>query len=123
MIKGISNIKKHLVYIGKIILSVATIPLWFIRMFVRVGHLPNREGEIVEIIFRHSMFENVGDLCHPLLAYTAMAIAVVSAVANSIALKYPDNKTSKIVSNMAFYTSTGLFAVLLLFASTVARGY
>ena len=85
--------KNTIVSISKIVLSIATIPLWFVKMFVGVGHLPDQAtGEIVEVIFRHSMLENVGDLAHPILAYIAMAIAVVSAVINVIALKYSDNK-------------------------------
>ncbi len=116
--------KKHIFYIGKIILSVATIPLWFVEMFIGIGHLPDRAtGEIVEVIFRHSMLENVGDLAHPILAYVAMAIAVVSAVLNVIALRLPDSKGVKISANVSFGVAMGLFLILLLLASSVARGY
>lgn len=93
-------------------------------MFVGVGHLPDQAtGEIVEVIFRHSMLENVGDLAHPILAYIAMAIAVVSAVINVIALKYSDNKKIKITANVTFGVAIVLFLILMLLASTVARGY
>ena len=116
--------KKHIFSTSKIILSVATIPLWFIKMFVGVGHLPDQAtDEIVEVIFRHSMLENIGDLSHPTLAYIAMAIAVVSAVINAIALKVPDSKIIKNTANVAFGMTIGLFLILLLLASTVARGY
>jgi len=110
--------------ISKIVLSIATIPLWFVKIFVGVGHLPDQAtGEIVEVIFRHSMLENVGDLAHPILAYIAMAIAVVSAVINVIALKYSDNKKIKITANVIFGVAIVLFLILMLLASTVARGY
>ena len=116
--------KKHIFYISKIILSVATIPLWFVKIFVGIGHLPDQTtGEIVEVIFRHSMLENVGDLAHPILAYIAMAIAVVSVVMNTFALKSPDSKGIKITANVAFGVAIGLFLILLLLASTIARGY
>ena len=116
--------KTHLFPISKSILSVATIPLWFVKMFVGVGHLPDQAtGEIVEVIFRHSMFENIGDLAHPILAYIAMAIAVVSSVMNAIALKYSDSKRIKITANVTFGVAMGLFLILMLLASTVARSY
>ena len=52
--------KNTIFTISKMILSVATIPLWFVKMFIGVGHLPDQTtGEIVEVIFRHSMLENV----------------------------------------------------------------
>ena len=73
--------KNTIFTISKMILSVATIPLWFVKMFIGVGHLPDQTtGEIVEVIFRHSMLENVGDLAHPILAYIVMAIAVSAII-------------------------------------------
>ena len=116
--------KNTIFSISKIILSVVTIPLWFVKMFVGVGHLPDQAtGEIVEVIFRHSMLENVGDLSHPILAYIVMAIAAVSAFINTIALKYSDSKKIKITSNVTFGVAMGFFLILMLLASTVARGY
>ena len=110
--------------ISKIVLSIATIPLWFVKIFVGVGHLPDQAtGEIVEVIFRHSMLENVGDLAHPILAYIAMAIAVSSSVMNAIALKHSDSKIIKIGANVIFGVAMGLFLILMLLASTFARGY
>ncbi len=115
--------KNTIFSISKIVLSLATIPLWFVEMFIGVGHLPNQAGEIVEVIFRHSMLENVGALANPILAYIAMAIAVVSAVINAIALKHPNSKEIKITANVAFGVTIGLFLILMLLASTVTRGY
>ena len=115
--------KNTIFSISKIVLSLATIPLWFVKMFVGIGHLPNQTGEIVEVIFRNSMLENVGALENPILAYIAMAIAVVSAVINAIALKHPNSKGIKITANVAFGVTIGLFLILMLLASTVARGY
>ena len=116
--------KNTIFTIGKMILSVATIPLWFVKMFIGVGHLPDQTtSEIVEVIFRHSMLENVGDLAHPILAYIVMAIAGVSAFINAIALKYSDSKKIEITSNVTFGVAMGFFLILMLLASTVTRGY
>ena len=61
--------KKAILSIVEIVLSVITFPLWFIKIFVGIGHLPDKEtGEIVEVVFRHSMYENICDGAHPLLA-------------------------------------------------------
>ncbi len=116
--------KNTIFSISKIILSVATIPLWFVKIFVGVGHLPDQAtGEIIEVIFHHSMLENVGDLAHPILAYITMATAVVSAIINAIVLKSPDGKRIQTTANVAFGVAIGLFLILMLLASTVARGY
>ncbi|MDY2914092.1 MAG: hypothetical protein SOV58_05655 [Candidatus Enteromonas sp.] len=116
--------KNTIFSISKILLSIATIPLWFLKMFVGVGHFPDQTtGEIVEVVFRHTMLENVGDWAHPIFAYIAMAIAAVSAVINAIAVKYSDNKRIKITANVTFGVAIGLFLILMLLASTVARGY
>lgn len=116
--------KKLVLSISKIVLSVATVPLWFVGMFVGVGHLPNQAtGEIVEVIFRHSMLENIGDLAHPVIAYIAMAIAAASAVMNAVALKYPDSRGIRIAANAAFGIAMGSFLILFAAASTVSRGY
>ena len=115
--------KKHFFSISKITLSIATIPLWFVEMFVGIGHLPNRAGEIVEVTFRHSVYENIGDFVHPVVAYIMMTIAVVSAIINLTVLKSPDNKVIKTAGNVAFSVAIVLFLIFLLLASTVARGY
>lgn len=116
--------KKNAFSVIEIILSVATIPLWFIKIFTGSGLLPDKNtGEIVEVTFYHSMFENIADLAHPVLAYVSIAIALISAVTNAIALKFSDNKAVKVVANTAFFIATGLFLILLISASTVARGY
>ena len=116
--------KKQVFPVAKIILSITTIPLWFVKMFVGVGYLPNQTtGEIVEVIFRHSMFENIGDLVHPILAHSVIAITLLSVIMNTIVLISFDNKAIKITANALFVVSIGLFLILLLLASTVARGY
>ena len=118
--------KKRIVPIGKMILSVATIPVWLVKMFVGVGHLPDKNtGEIVEVVFRHSMFENIGDLVHPALAYTAMVIALFSTAMNGLVLKFVGElpKVVKTVANIAFWVAMGAFLLLLLLAYTVSRGY
>ena len=56
-------------------------------------------------------------------AGTVMAIAAVSAFINAIALKYSDSKKIKITSNVTFGVAMGFFLILMLLASTVARGY
>ena len=115
--------KSKILNIVEIVLSAMTFPLWFIEMFVGIGHLPNQEtGEIVEVVFRHSMYENVCDGAHPFLAYVAMAIIIASAILNVVNLKL-SSKRLQTVSNIVFGAAIGLFIILLLYASTVARGY
>lgn len=115
--------KNKILNIVEIVLSAITFPLWFIKMFIGIGHLPNQEtGEIVEVVFRHSMYENICDVSHPVLAYIAMAIIIASIVLNVVNLKL-SNKKLQTISNIVFGVAIGLFIILLLYASTVARGY
>ena len=115
--------KNKILNIVEIVLSAITFPLWFIKMFVGIGHLPNREtGEIVKVVFRHSMYENICDGENPFLAYIPMAIMIASIILNAVNLKF-SNKKLQTISNIVFGTAMGLFIILLLYASTVARGY
>lgn len=114
--------KSKIVNIAEIVLSAITFPLWFIKMFVGIGHLPNAEGEIVEVIFRHSMYENICDATHHVLAYIAMAAVAASIILNIIDLKL-SNKKLQTLGNIVFWVAMGLFIILLLYASTVNRGY
>ena len=115
--------KKPVGIISKILLSIATIPLWFVKMFASVGHLPNQNGEIVEVVFRHSMFENIGDIGGSIFVYIAIISALLSVVINTFGFLFPKNKTVRVGANIAFVFAIGLFLMLLLVASSVARGY
>ena len=66
--------KKVVLDVGKIALSVITLPLWFIKMFVDVGHLPDPSGAVHEVIFRYSMLENVAALSLSAAAYLSMSM-------------------------------------------------
>ena len=115
--------KKAILSIVEIVLSVITFPLWFIKIFVGIGHLPDKEtGEIVEVVFRHSMYENICDGAHPLLAYITM-VTIISAIALNIVNLKLSNKKLQTINNILFGVGIGLFIVLLLCASTVSRGY
>ena len=76
------SMKKVILGVGKIALSVITIPLWFIKMFVDVGHLPDPSGAVREVIFRYSMLENVAALSLSAFAYLSMALAAGSVIVN-----------------------------------------
>ena len=114
--------KNKMLIIVEIVLSTITFPLWFVNMFVGIGHLPNQAGEIVEVVFRHSMYENICDGVHPFLTYITMAAISSAIVLNVVNLKL-SNKKLQIVSNIVFGVTIGLFIILLLYASTVSRGY
>lgn len=115
--------KKVVFGIGKIVLSVVTIPLWFIKMFIGVGHLPDSSGTVHEVIFRYSMLENVAALSLSAFAYLSMALAAASAIVNILSLKFSGNKKLNVTSNILFLCTIAAFLILLILASTVARGY
>lgn len=114
--------KNKILNIVEIVLSAITFPLWFIKMFIGIGYLPNQAGEIVEVVFRHSMYENVCDGAHPFLAYTTMATIFSAIVLNAVNLKL-SNKKLQTITNIVFGVAIGFFIMLLLYASTLGRGY
>ena len=119
--------KKIFFGIAKIILSAIIIPLWFIEFFVGIGYLPDRNGNVHKAVFTHNMFENISDLTNPAIAYIAVALsamlALASVIANVVAIKVSDNKKLRLISDIIFIVDVAFFLVLLLFASTIARGY
>lgn len=110
--------KSKVLNCGKILLSIIMLPLWFVDMFKGVGHLPDQDtGEIIEVVFRHSMFDNMSS---PVFAYLSIAMIIASVVLNVMVLKYPK---MRIAGNAVFGFAIGTFVILLLFASSVGRGY
>ena len=107
----------------KILTSLLTIPLWFIKFFVGIGHMPNVDtGKIEEVRFYHSMYENMNDMDLGLLFYLAVILGLSSAILSIITIKVSDKRLYKI-SNVVFIVTISSFLLFLLIASTVARGY
>ena len=106
-----------------IILVAATAPLCFANMYTGVGHLPDGEtGEIVEVVFRHSLFETVCDGIHPSAMILYAALALASIILSAVGL-ITDNGKVQNVGRIAFWTVMVIFVFLLLIAATMGRGY
>ena len=110
--------KKIFFGIAKIILSAIKIPLWFIELFLDIGYLPDRNVNVHKAVFTHSMFENISDLTNPAIAYIAVALsamlALASVIANVVAIKVSDNKKLRLISDIIFIVDVAFFLVLLL---------
>lgn len=117
--------KQRCINIGQLILSVALIPLWFVKIFHGVGHLPSAEtpGEIVRVDFYHSMMENVRDSDLMLLAVISLALLACAAVLAALCLKQPQGRRLCRVSRVVFLAAILWFLLCLLLASSVGRGY
>ena len=115
--------KKLIIVSSKIVFSLVQIPLWFIKLFHGVGHMPNVDtGKIEEVHFYHTMYENISDLVCSFLFIISMVLVVFSVVLAILTL-IKNNKKISLVSNIISIISVVLFIVLLIMASTVARGY
>ena len=115
--------KNILLLISKITLSLVQIPLWFIKLFHGVGHMPNVDtGKIEEVHFYHTMYENISDLGYSFLIYTSMALIILS-VFFAIVLFIKNNKKINSVSKIISTISILSFVIFLILASTVSRGY
>ena len=116
--------KKTSLYLMKILILVATVPLWFVKMFEGVGHLFNPEtGGVVDVVFQHSMLENISDGWNPVFAYGSMAVTLAAVVLNVAVLKASNSERLRTSSSIMFWVAAGLFVLLLLLASAVGRGY
>lgn len=112
----------RIISVVEIVVSLSLVPLWFINIFCDVGYLPNQSGDIVEVKFYHSMFENISDLGCSFLAYISIAFLVCSAVLSLIRFVKAE-KGYTVTSHIVFGVAILFFVVLLLVSSSVARGY
>ena len=116
--------KKRLINIGEILISLGMIPLWFVKFFHGVGHLPSQSDPdiIVQVDFYHSMYENINadfDFMFPV----SMALIALSVIFSAVCLKFPNNKKMQTAGHIIFGITVGVFLLSLLLASTVKRGY
>lgn len=115
--------KNKIINMIEIVLLIITFPLWFIKSFVDVGYLPNKEtGEIVKCYFYHSMYENICALNIQFVAVVFMIVTLLSIILlvfNFIGY----NKKTNIICHIVFGIIILIFIILLIIASTVARGY
>lgn len=115
--------KKNLLLVSKIVLSLVQIPLWFVNLFHGVGHMPNVDtGKIEEVHFYHTMYENISDLGCLFLFYISIVLACLS-ITLAILTFLKKNKKINTVSNFVTVISIISFIIILIIASTVARGY
>lgn len=115
--------KSRVIGVVKSVCSVAMIPLWFVKIFHGVGYLPNGAGEILKVDFYHSMFENISDIGHAYLAYVSLFLIALSIAFSVAEIAVKNRKEITVISHVIFCVSAVFFLALLLFASTVARGY
>lgn len=117
--------KKRLINIGEILISLGLIPLWFVKFFHGVGHLPSQSdpNTIVQVDFYHSMYENVNTDVFGFMFPVSIGLIAVSVIFSAVCLKYPNNKKKQKVGHIIFGITVGVFLLSLLFASTVGRGY
>lgn len=109
--------------LAKVLLSLIAIPLWFIKILKSVGYLPNQNGDVLKVVYWHSMFENMRDGFSPFWAFVSIFLLVFSAVFNIVAIKFPQSKKINVVANSIFFASIFFFLILLVCAKYVERGY
>lgn len=117
--------KKRMINIGEILVSLGLIPLWFVKFFHGVGHLPSQSdpGTIVQVDFYHSMYENVNADVFGFMFPVSVGLIAVSVIFSAVCLKYPNNKKMQTAGHIIFGITIGVFLFSLLLASTVGRGY
>lgn len=116
--------KKRLINIGEILISLGLIPLWFVKFFHGVGHLPSQSdpNTIVQVDFYHSMYENI-NADFEFMFPVSMVLIALAAVFSAVCLKFPSNKKMQTAGHIIFGIAVGAFLLSLFLASTVGRGY
>ena len=117
--------KAKLINIGEVLVSLGLIPMWFVKFFHGVGHLPSKNNPdiIVQVDFYHSMYENIGADVFGFMFPVSITLIAVSVIVSVACLKYPKYKKLQVASHIIFGITFGVFLLSLLLASTVARGY
>jgi hypothetical protein len=119
------KISKYLVSAVEIIIDIALIPLYFVKMFHEVAVLPGVDADGIFITGRfdyyYSPLENL-QYDSVFLIYIAIGLLAVSVML-AIATMIKDNKKLRIINYIVFAIAV-LFAVfVILLASTVTRCY
>ena len=117
--------KRRIISIVEIILSLGLIPLWFVKFFHGIGHLPSQSdpNTIVQVDFYHSMYENVNADIFGFMFPVSIGLIAVSVIFSAVCLKFPNNKKMQKAGHIIFGVAVGVFLLSLLLASTVSRGY
>ena len=117
--------KAKRINIGEGLVSLGLIPMWFVKFFHGVGHLPSKNNPdiIVQVDFYHSMYENISADVFGFMFPVSITLIAVSVIVSVACLKYPKHKKLQVASHIIFGITFGVFLLSLLHASTVARGY
>jgi hypothetical protein len=109
---------------AEIIIDVALMPLFFIKMFCYLAVLPCIDGDgnlVTERVYYHySALENLSDM--PYLVYIAIALLAVS-VAVAISSMVIDNKKLRVVNYIIFAVAALFAVIVILLAAMVWRTY
>ena len=114
--------KKRIEQIVKILLSLAVIPLSFVKLFHDVGVLPSLDGKPVERHYYYSVMDNLQAYDIGFLVPILIAFAVLSVIVTAVHF-WKEDKKWRLASRVLTVVTAVLFVLLLTVASTVARGY
>lgn len=86
--------KKRIISIAEIILSLGLIPLWFVKFYQGTGHLPSQRdpNTIVQVDFYHSMYENVNADIFGFMFPVSIGLIAASVIFSAVCLKSPNNR-------------------------------
>ncbi len=117
--------KKRIKNIVEMLVSLGLIPLWFVKFFHGVGHLPSQSDPdiIVQVDFYHSMYENINADTFEFMFPVSMVLIAISVIFSSVCLKFPNNRKMQKAEHIIFGIRVGVLLLSLLLASTVGRGY
>lgn len=93
--------KKRLVNIVEILLSLGWIPLWFAKIVYRVDCLPGDEPNVImRVESHHSLFEEITTGAFGFMFPVSMALIALSVFVSAVCLKYPDRKALRVAGHI-----------------------
>lgn len=117
--------KNKVIAIGKIVSSLALLPLGFADIFHDVAYLQSSENTnvVVKVDIYHDMFENMSCMGLTPLAYVSFFLIGLSVILSVATLFKKENRTLTIASHIVTAITITSFLVILLMASMVSRNY
>lgn len=85
--------KKRILPITQTVINLALIPLFFINFIVGIGHLPDQNGNITQVRFYHSPFENLSDGGFGILIYITFSLILYSVLLSAACIMCKNKKS------------------------------
>ncbi len=119
--------KKYIIQISQIVLSLAFIPLYFIKFLHEVGVFEGQDANGNFITdrrdFYYSPYKNLLDAGLEKYMYLSLALIAASLITAILCFAFKNSKRLRCISYAIFVCSALVFIAVIAFSSTLQRCY